>query len=196
MLLHGERLVHHDIAVEDRVLARHYRDLREMPFRGAVERHVPARTGGVELRRGEDADRRLELGGQCELRELLQAGADPRTRVAGAADGDQHVIAHARGHRHGRALDGRHAGGAAHRHEQRELEVGQAEIGDEVLGDASTREVGDDAVDVARAEAGIGNGGKARLELQCQRTLVRAARVGGLANAADGRLLPKRMHHV
>jgi hypothetical protein len=45
--------------------------------RRAVELHVAARALGIELGRREHADRRLELGGQRELRELLQARADP-----------------------------------------------------------------------------------------------------------------------
>ena len=196
MLLDRERFVHHHVAVQDGVLARDHGNLGEVARRGAVELHVAARALGIELGRREHADRRLELGGQGELRELLQAGADPGARVAGAADRDQHVLAHAGGDGHGRGLDGGHAGGATHRHEHRELEVGQAEIGDKILGDAAAREIRHDAVDVARAKAGIGDGGQARLELQGQPALGRAARVGGLADAAHRRLLAKRMRHV
>ena len=192
MLLDGEWLVHHHVAVEDGVLARHHGDLGEVPCGGAVELHVAARALGIELGRREHADRRLELRRQGELRELLQARRDARTGIAGAADRDQHVLAHTGGHGHRRGLDGGDAGGAAHRHEHREREIGQAEIGDKILGDAAAREVGDHAVDVARAQAGIGDGGQARLELQRQRAFGRAARIGGLANAADRRLLSKR----
>ena len=60
------------------MLARRHRDLGEVARRGAVELHVPPRALGVELRRREHADRRLELGGQRELRELLQARVDTR----------------------------------------------------------------------------------------------------------------------
>ena len=153
MLLDGERLVHHHVAVEDRVLARDDGDLGQLARRGAVELHVAARALGVELGRREHADRRLELGGQRELRELLQARRHARAGIAGAADRDQHVLADAGRHRHRRTLDRGDAGGAAHRHEQREREIGQAEIGDEILGDAAAREIGHDAVDVARARA-------------------------------------------
>ena len=75
MLLDRERLVHHHVAVEDRVLARDHGDLGEVPRRRAVELHVAARALGIELGRREHADRRLELGRQRELRELLQARA-------------------------------------------------------------------------------------------------------------------------
>ncbi len=195
MLLDGERFVHHHIAVQDGVLARDDGDFGEVTRRRAVEFHVAARALGIELGRREHADRRLELGGQGELRELLQARADPGAGIAGAADRDQHVIAHAGRDRHRRGLDGGDAGGAAHRHEHRQLEIGQAEIGDEILGDAGAREIGHDAVDVARAEAGVGDGGQARLELQCEPALGRAARVGGFADAAHRRLVAKRMCH-
>ena len=78
MLLDRERFVHHHVAVQDGVLARHHGDLGEVPRRRAVELHVAARALGVELGRREHADRRLELCGQGELRELLQARADTR----------------------------------------------------------------------------------------------------------------------
>ena len=90
---------------------------------------------------------------------LAAIGGACAWRLWQAADGDQHMVADARRHRHRRTLDGSHAGGAAHRHEQRELEVRQAEIGNEVLGDAAAREIGHDAVDVARAEARVCDGG-------------------------------------
>ncbi len=43
MLLDGERLAHHDIAVQHRVAARDHRDLGEVTRRRAVEFHVAAR---------------------------------------------------------------------------------------------------------------------------------------------------------
>ena len=73
MLLDRQRLVHHHVAVEDRVLARVDGDLGEVARRRAVELHVAARALGVELRRREHADRHLEFAGQGELRHLLQA---------------------------------------------------------------------------------------------------------------------------
>ena len=74
MLLDGERFVHHHVAVQDRVVAHRDRDLGEVPRRRAVELHVAARALGIELGRREHADRRLELVGERELRELT-AGA-------------------------------------------------------------------------------------------------------------------------
>ena len=138
----------------------------------------------------------LELRRQGELRELLQARADACAGIAGAADRDQHVLADAGGHGHRRGLDGGDTGGAAHRHEHRELQIGQAEIGYKILGDAAAREVGHHAVDVARAQPRIGDGGQARLELQRQPALRRAARISGFADATDGSLLSQRMRHV
>ena len=196
MVLDRERLVHHHVAVEDRVLARRDGDLGEVARRRAVELHVPARALGVELGRREHADRRLELGGQGELRKLLQACRHARAGIAGAADRDQHVLADAGRHCHRRALDRGDAGRAAHRHEQRQREIGQAEIGDEILGDAAAREIGHDAVDVARAQSRILDRLEARLELQRQPALVRAACISRLTDAADCGLFAKRMRHV
>ena len=117
MLLDRERLVHHHVAIEDRMLARDHGHFGEVARRGAVERHMASRALGIKLGRREHADRRLELGGQRELRELLQARRDAGARIAGAADRDQHVVADTRSHRHRRTLDRGYASGAAHRHE-------------------------------------------------------------------------------
>ena len=196
MLLDRERLVHHDIAVQHRVIARDDGDLGKMARGRAVKLHVPPRALGIELRRREHPDRRLELVGQRELRELLQARTDARAGVTGAADGNQHVPADARRHRHRRRLDRRHAGGATHRNEGRQSEIGQAEIGDKVFRDAAAREIGDRAVDVARAETRIGDRGQARLELQGETRLGRAPRIGRFADAAYRGLVAKLMSHA
>ena len=158
------------------MLAGLHRDLGEVARRRAVELHVSPRALGVELRRREHADRRLELGGERELRELLQAGRDAGAGIAGAADRDQHVLADAGRHGHRRALDRGDAGRPAHRHEQRQREIGQAEIGDEILGDAAAGEIGNDAVDVCGLEARILDRLQAGLELQRQKLRLGAER--------------------
>jgi hypothetical protein len=146
---------------------------------------MPARHHGIELRRGDRARRHLELADDAELRHLLHPGADAPAREAGAAEGDQHMVADAGIDDRQRALDRGDGRGAAHRRGGREAQVLDAEIGDEVLGDRAVA-VGDHAVDVAGLQAGILDGVQRRLQLQGQRAPVGAAHVACFADAGDG----------
>ena len=166
--------------------ARRHGDLGELARRGAVEFHVPARHHRVELRRSDRTGRHLELADQAELRHLLHARADPAAGVAGAAERQQHMVADAGADRGDGALDRGDRAGASHRRGRRKAQVGNAEIGDEVLGHRAALAIRDHAIDVGRLEAGILDRAQRRLELEGQRRAIGAAHVLGLADAGDG----------
>jgi hypothetical protein len=148
--------------------------------------HVPPRHRGVELGGREGPHRHLELGDHAELRELPQPRPDAALRGAVASERDQDVPADAGADGGDRALDGRHAAGAAHRRRRREAKVGDAEVGDEVLGDDPARRVGDDAVDVPGREPGVGDGRQRGLHLERGHALAGVPAVRRLADAGDG----------
>ena len=140
-------------------------DLGELAAGGAVQLHVAARHRGVELGWGDGTGRHLELADHVELRHLRDARADAAAGIAGAAEREQHMVADAGSDRGDGALDGGDRAGPAHRRGGGEAQVGDAEIGDEVLGDRAGG-VGDDAVDVARAQSGVGDGVQRGFQLQ------------------------------
>ena len=154
---------------------------------GPVELHVAAGHRGVDLGRGDVAERQFEFADGAELRHLMDARADAGAGIAGAADRQQDVAADAGGNRRRRGLDRGYARRAAHRRGGGKAQVGDAEIGDEVLGDGGAGGDRDHAVDVARAEASVGDGGQRGLHLERQGAAVlQAAAVGGFADAGDG----------
>ena len=75
---------------------------------------------------------------------------------------------------------------APHRRGRRKAEVGNAEIGDEVLGHRAALAIGNHAIDVGRLEARILDRAQRRLKLEGQRCAIGATHVLGLADAGDG----------
>ena len=186
VILDGDRIAHRGVGVERGMAARRHGDLGELARGGAVEFHVPARHHRVELRRRDRTGRHLELADQAELRHLLHARADPAAGVAGAAERQQHMVADAGADRGDRALDRGDRAGASHRRRRRKAQVGNAEIGDEVLGHRAALAIRDHAIDVGRLEARILDRAQRRLKLEGQRRAIGAAHVLGLADAGDG----------
>ena len=156
MVLERDRLLHHRVVVEQRMLAAGHRHLAELLDGGAVQLHVAARHRRVELRRRDGADRVLELGDEVELRHRVdaRAGLVGRCRDV-AAEGDQHMVAGARRHRRGGALQRHHRARAAVRNQRREAQVGDAEVVDEVVGGAADDADRDHAVDLLRRQPGV-----------------------------------------
>ena len=185
MVLDRDGRGHDGVAVERRVPAGRHGDLAELATGGPVELHVTTGHGRVELHRRERPHRHLELADDAELRHLADAGADPAARGPVAAERDQDVTADAgRDHRQG-ALHGGDRAGAAHGGGRREPEVGNAEVGDEVLRDHAAGRVGDDAVDVRRRQPGIGDRRERGLHLERHHALAGVAAVGRLTDPGD-----------
>ena len=100
-----------------------------------------------------------------------------------APEGDQHVVAGAAGHCRRRALQRHGRAGPAMRHHGGETQVGQAEVVDEIIRRAADDANRDDAVDIFRRQARIGNGFERRFNLKLERGLGRAAHVHGFTDA-------------
>ena len=185
MILEGDRLRHHRVAVEPGVAAGRHRDLAELARGRAVELHVPPRHRRIELGGRNGADGHLELADHPELRHLPDSRSDPALGGPVASERDQDVPADAGAEDGDRTLHGRDRARAAHRRRRGEAEVGNAEVRDEVLGHDPAGGVRDDPVDVFGSEPGVGDGGQRRFHLESDDASPGIPAVPRLAHAGD-----------
>jgi len=95
VVLECDGLGHERVTVQEGVLPAGHRHLAKVLDGGAVELHMPARHGCVELRGGACAHWMLELGHIVKLRHRVDAGTRlvaARHGTDVAAEGDQHML--------------------------------------------------------------------------------------------------------
>ncbi len=193
VFVHAQRRAAHEGAlVELRVRAEGHRDLSGVGVERAVQLLVPHRDPRIELRGGTRAVRQVEVEDDVADRAAVETTprtrdsfAGPEGRVAVPTHDDEHVLGDARRDRERGVLQRRGRARATHVHGRGEAQGVDAEVGGELLARGVSRGR-NDAVDVGRSEARVGDRRVGSLEDQLDRREGRAAHVVRLADSDDG----------
>jgi hypothetical protein len=192
VVVHRERsAAHHRLLVVLRVVAARQRDRAGVGRERAVELLVSRGDPRVELHRGPrsvgeiEVDERVGDGrGVDAATRDARAGPVPKRGVAVPAHDDEHGLGDSRRDGRSRVHDAGTRAGTTHVRGRRVAHVGDAEVGRELLdGRVSGRR--DDAVDVGRGEAGVGDRVGGGVEHELDRKPVGRASERGLGDARD-----------